>query len=109
MFSKIKNRRSLHPSAIYRFFQTFARKNAKRNIRITLVGYQNALQELIDDDNPQIDIIMHGNMFCLTNSDHITNSSSIGKPRIEKNFMNYICIRRKKNITLNAARSAIQN
>ncbi len=25
-------------------------------------------------------------MLCLTNSDHITNSSSIGKPRIEKKF-----------------------
>src|SRR5262249_25306754 len=63
MFSKIKNRRSLHHSAIYSFFQTFAGKNAKRNIRITLGGYQNALQELIGDDNPPIEIIMHAICF----------------------------------------------
>ena len=68
------------------FFKHIPEKNAKRNIRMTLGGYQNALQELIDDDNPPIEIIMHGNMLCLTNSDHSTTSSSIGKPRIEKKF-----------------------
>ena len=62
MFSKIKNRCSLHPNAVYSFLQTYGGNNATRNIKIALMGYQMAFQEIKNDNKPLIDVTVSGNM-----------------------------------------------
>ena len=68
MFSKIKNRCSLHPNAVYSFLQTYGGNNATRNIKIALMGYQMAFQEIKNDNKPLVDVTVSGNMLRLVNS-----------------------------------------
>src|SRR6476661_10479190 len=62
MFSKIKNRCSLHPNAVYSFLQTYGGNNATRNIKIALMGYQMAFQEIKNDNKPLVDVTVSANM-----------------------------------------------
>lgn len=87
MFSKIKNRCSLHPNAVYSFLQTYGGNNATRNIKIALMGYQMAFQEIKNDNKPLVDVSVSGNMLRLVNSQPHTSSAnrSVGL-RLGKKF-----------------------
>ena len=78
MFSKIKDRCSLHPNAVYSFLQTYVGKNAPRNIKIAIKGYQMAFQEIISDNSQLVDVTVNGNMLRLVNSQLCTSTISRG-------------------------------
>ena len=78
MFSKIKNRCSLHPNAVYSFLQTYVGNNAPRNIKIAIKGYQMAFQEIISDNSQLVDVTVNGNMLRLVNSQLRTSTTNRG-------------------------------
>jgi tRNA A-37 threonylcarbamoyl transferase component Bud32/predicted nucleotidyltransferase len=50
MFSKVRYRCILYPSAAYSYYQTYTGKNSRHNIEFALNGYQKALKEILADD-----------------------------------------------------------
>lgn len=73
MFSKIRNRCSLHPNAVYSFLQTYAGNNASENIKIALKGYQLAFQDIIADGKPLLEVAANGNIIHLAGPQLYTN------------------------------------
>jgi tRNA A-37 threonylcarbamoyl transferase component Bud32/predicted nucleotidyltransferase len=50
LFSKIKQRSSIYPSALYSYYKIYTGTQAKKNLAFALEGYRNALEEIVAND-----------------------------------------------------------
>jgi tRNA A-37 threonylcarbamoyl transferase component Bud32/predicted nucleotidyltransferase len=50
LFSKIKKRSSIYPSALYSYYKIYTGTQAKKNLAFALEGYRNALEEIVEND-----------------------------------------------------------
>lgn len=51
MFSKIRHRSILYPNALYSYYKIYTGNNSRHNIDFALNGYQQALKEILEEDN----------------------------------------------------------
>jgi tRNA A-37 threonylcarbamoyl transferase component Bud32/predicted nucleotidyltransferase len=62
MFSKIRHRSLLYRNALYSFYKIYTGRNSVHNIEFALDGYQQALKEILEDDNEMLILRSRGKL-----------------------------------------------